>query len=185
MRAAALVGLALLAGLFVAATAAADTKAPAGPVILTVAGETSDANRPGYDARKDVFFGYHEQTFDRAIEFDRAMLEGLGVREISISYKDWGGAIAFSGPRLADVLKAAGCDGSKLFTMALDGFATEIPASEVAAHDWVVSTRADGRPHAIGGRGPLWLVFDPPGERAATEEEENMWPWALFFIRCG
>ncbi len=37
----------------------------------------------------------------------------------------------------------------------------------------------------IGGRGPLWLVFDPPGSRPATDEEESMWPWSLFFIGCG
>ena len=67
----------------------------------------------------------------------------------------------------------------------LDGFATEISAAKVAAHDWVLSTRADGRPHGIGDRGPLWLVFDSPEERPATAEEESMWPWSLFFIGCG
>lgn len=186
MKTARTLGIAMLTGLFVAAeAAAADVKAPEGPVILTVAGAISNANRPAYDELNDVFFKYHKQTFDRAIEFDRAMLEDLGVSEIRISYKGWGGAITFSGPRLADVLKASGCGGAGLATMALDGFATKIPASEVGARDWVLSTRADGRPHAIGGRGPLWLVFDPPGERPATEEEEAMWPWALFFVRCG
>jgi hypothetical protein len=28
----------------------------------------------------------------------------------------------------------------------------------------------------------LWLVFDPPGDRPATTEEEGKWPWAIFLI---
>ncbi|MCY3702189.1 MAG: hypothetical protein OXG16_05840 [Rhodospirillales bacterium] len=170
---------------FTQMTSAADMKSPAGPVILTVAGSVSAANRSAFDEQNDAFFRYHDQTFDKAVVFDRAMLEELGVTEIRIAYQDWQHPITFSGPLLVDVLKAAGCSSGPLRTLALDGFATEISAEDVGARNWVLATRANGRPHGIGGRGPLWLVFDPPGNRPATEEEENMWPWALFFVRCG
>ena len=113
------------------------------------------------------------------------MLEGLGTVEVRIEHPGWGGAMTVSGPRLADVLRTAGCSGRPLATLALDGFRTEIPVGELEAHDWVVATRAEGRPLGIGERGPLWLVFDVPGERAATDEEADQWPWALFFIGCG
>ncbi len=162
-----------------------DMKAPVGAVVLTIAGNVTNTNRSAYDEKRDVFLKYHERAFDNAFAFDRAMLEALGVVEIRIEYEDWGGPITFSGPRLADVLKAAGCRGGPLATLTLDGFGTEISAAEVEARGWVLATRADHRPHDIGGRGPLWLIFDPPGDRPATEEEEFMWPWALFFIECG
>ena len=176
---------AVLTLVFATMASAAETKAPAGAVVLTVAGNVANTNRPAYDDKSDVFLKYHERAFDKAFAFDRAMLESLGVTEIRIAYKDWDSPITFYGPRLADVLKTAGCGGEPLATLALDGFNTEMSEATVKAHDWVLATRADGRPHDIGGRGPLWLVFDPPGERPATEEEENMWPWALFFIQCG
>ncbi len=180
----------LLAGISVAAATgpatSADPPRPTGAVVLTVAGDLAHANRSPFDPVRDVFFAYHEQEFDRAVEFDLATLDRLGTREIVIAYEGWPEPIHFSGPRLADVLEAAGCAaGAAVTTLALDGFATEIPAAEVGAHDWVLATRADGKRHAIGGRGPLWLVFDPPGDRPATEDEELMWPWALFSIRCG
>ena len=89
-----------------------------------------------------------------------------------------------SGPRLADVSETAGCLGGTLATLALDGFSTEIAREALGAHDWVVATRAEGQPLGLGERGPLLLVFDPPGERPATEEEADQWPWALFFIEC-
>ena len=127
---------------------------------------------------------YHERTFDKAFEFDRVMLERLGVTQIRIEYERWDGPITFSGPRLAEVLKAAGWRGGALVTLGLDGYSTRISAAEVEAHDWVLATRTDGRALGIGERGPLWLVFDPLGERPATKDESSMWPWAVFLIQC-
>lgn len=178
--------LSAVLGLTLAASVqAAGVKEPAGGVLLTVAGKVSNANRPAYDEKRDVFFKYHERKFEKAFAFDRAMLEGLGVVQIRIEFAGWDGPKNLSGPRLVDVLEAAGCGNGPIATLAMDGFGTELSPAKVAAHDWVLSTRADGRPHDIGGRGPLWLVFDPPGDRPATAEEESMWPWQLFFIRCG
>ena len=76
---------------------AAETKAPAGAVVLTVAGNVANTNRPAYDDKRDVFLKYHERAFDKAFAFDRAMLESLGVTEIRIAYKDWDSPITFSG----------------------------------------------------------------------------------------
>ena len=89
-----------------------------------------------------------------------------------------------SGPRLTDVLDAAGCRGGALDTLALDGFRFRLSRVDVEARDWVLVTRADGRPLGVGERGPLWLVFNPPGHRPATEKEIGLGPWALFFIQC-
>ena len=174
----------LLSMALVAPSAAADIGRPSGAVVLTVAGNIDNTNRPGYDPRRDALFKYHEFTFARAFAFDRAMLESLGVANIRIEYKDWIGPMTFTGPRLADVLKAVGCRGGPLVTLGVDGFSVEISRAEVTAREWVLATRIDGRPPGIGDRGPLWLVFDPPGDRPATEEEESMWPWALFFVQC-
>ena len=159
-------------------------EAPAGPVVLTVAGNVTDTNRPAYRDRLDVIFRYHKRTFDRAFAFDRAMLEGLGTVALRIEHTGWGGPMTVSGPRLSDVLKVAGCSGGPLATLALDGFSTEISREGLEAHEWVLATRAEDRPLGLGERGPLWLVFDPPGERPATDEEADQWPWALFFIEC-
>ena len=167
------------------ASLAADGEAPAGGVVLTVAGNVANSNRPAYRDKLDVVFRHHERTFDRAFAFDRAMLERLGTTELRIEHPGWGGPMTVSGPRLADVLETAGCPGGPLATLALDGFRTTISREAVGAHDWVVATRGEGRPLGIGERGPLWLVFDVDGERAATDEEADQWPWALFFIECG
>ena len=185
MKTLAAIAATFLALAFTAPSPAFAGEAPAGPVVLTVAGNIANSNRPAYRDKLDVIFRYHKRTFDRAFAFDRAMLEGLGTVALRIEHAGWGGPMTVSGPRLADVLKMVGCSGGPPATLALDGFSTEISREDLDAHDWVVATRAEGRPLGLGERGPLWLVFDPPGERPATDEEADQWPWALFFIECG
>ena len=159
--------------------------APAGPVVLTIAGSIAKTNRAAYDERRDVFFAYHKQSFDDASSFDLAMLEAHGVSQVHIEYENWPEPMSLSGPLLADVLKTAGCAPQPISTLSLDGYATEISEAKLAAHEWILATRANDRRLDIGGRGPLWLVYDPPGDRPALIGESETWPWALFFIRCG
>ncbi len=104
-----------------------------------------------------------EYDYDRAAAFDVAMLEALGTVRATIKAEPWPRAIALEGPRLADVLAAAGWNGAKVNAVALDGFAVEITAQDLAAHDWIVAIRGDGEYLGIGGRGPVWIVYDVPG----------------------
>ena len=185
MKILAAIATTLIALAFTAVPPAVAGERPAGPVVLTVAGNVANTNRPAYRDRLDVIFRYHKRKFDRAFAFDRAMLEGLGTVALRIEHSGWGGPMNVSGPHLSDVLAMAGCTGGPLATLALDGFTTEISPEALEAHDWVVATRAESRPLGLGERGPLWLVFDPPGELPATDEEADQWPWALFFLECG
>jgi hypothetical protein len=159
---------------------AGDLPAPTGLVVLTVAGEIGAANRGPSDPVVDAFFTYHEKSFETAAEFDRAMLEGLGRHEIELSYETWPKAYRFAGPRLVDVLSAAGAEGRAITVTALDGYAEEISADDLAAHDWIVALDVDGRPLGIGQQGPLWIVYAVPGN--ATSEDDARWPWAVFYI---
>ena len=176
--------LTFLIVLLAAAPAAADLDPPRDAVVLTVTGEIAYTNREAFRKSRDSFIAYHERKFTRAAAFDRAMLEDLGMQSARIEYADWPGPITFQGPRLIDVLKAVGWTGSKITTLALDGFGTAISRREIEARNWILATRGNGRPFGIGERGPLWLVFDPPGDRPATPQEEGKWPWAIFLIHA-
>jgi hypothetical protein len=161
---------------------AAELGQPAGQVVLTVAGDVGATNRGPYDDFEDGFFKHHERKFDKAAAFDLAMLEGLGLHEVTVSYDKWPRAARFEGPWLKDVLAAAGAAGKDVSVLALDGFATEISAADVAAYDWIVAVKRDGRYLGIGQRGPLWLVYARRDGKAIGEEDEQRWPWAAFLI---
>lgn len=178
------VSLFLLLGLsapFGAHSRAEELSAPSGPVVLTIAGQIGVANRGPSDPELDQFFAYHEISFAAAAEFDRAMLESLGTHEIELSYEKWSEVYKVSGPRLVDVLSAVGAQGRAITATALDGYAEEVSADELAARDWIVVLERNGRPLGIGGLGPLWIVYHVPGN-TLSHDDEARWPWAVFFI---
>jgi len=161
---------------------AADLGKPAGPVVLTIAGDVGAANRPVFDEAVDSFLNYHEKTFQSAAEFDRAMLESLGMQQVEIAYEGWAQPSTFEGPWLKDVLAAAGAAGKNITVVALDGFGAEIPAADIESLDWVVGLKRDGRYLGLGQQGPIWLVYRRPGGGVLTAEDEQRWPWAAFYI---
>jgi hypothetical protein len=181
LLAAALLGLPMLATWSVGGRAA-DLVQPAGQVVLTVAGAIGATNRGPYDEFEDAFFKHHERKFDKAAAFDLAMLEGLGMHAVDVRYSGWPRAAHFEGPWLKDVLAAAGASGHDIAVLALDGFATEISAADLAAYDWIVAVKRDGRYLDIGQRGPTWIVYARRDGKAFGAEDEQRWPWAAFLI---
>jgi hypothetical protein len=110
------------------------------------------------------------------------MLEGLGMHAVDVTYDKWPRPAHFEGPWLKDVLAAAGASGKDISVLALDGFASEISAADVAAYDWIVAVKRDGRYLGIGQRGPLWLVYARRDGKPIGMEDEQRWPWAAFLI---
>lgn len=161
---------------------AATLEAAQGPVVLTVAGAVSNTNRPAFSEAEDAFLNYHEKSFERAAEFDRAMLEALGTVKAEIAFAGWPAPVVFEGPLLADVLAAAGAAGRDITVVALDGFGSEISAVDLQAYEWIVGLKRDGRYLKIGQRGPLWVVYRRRDGKAPSAEDELRWPWAAFFI---
>jgi len=176
--------LTFLLVLLTAFPAAANLDPSKDAVVLTITGNIAYANRDAFRKSRDSFIAYHERKFDRAAAFDRAMLEDWGLQRAWITYADWPGPVTFEGPCLADLLKAVGWSGTKITTLALDGFGTAIEKKDLDARNWILATLGNVRPFGIGQRRPLWLVFDPPGARPATAEEEGKWPWAIFLIHA-
>jgi hypothetical protein len=177
-----------LAVLFVAlllvpagAAAAAELAAPQGAVVLTVAGNIENANRPPFDADRDLFLKYHDRGFERAAAFDREMLESLGMQEIEIAWEGGPAPVRLAGPRLKDLVAAVGGRGAAVTVLALDGYASEIAWDDLQALDWIVALSQDGRPLGLGQRGPLWVVYSYPDGRPLTAEDELRWPWATFY----
>ena len=161
---------------------AAEPATPTGQVVLTIAGNIATSNRPGFDDFEDGFLKYHDKSFTRAVAFDLAMLEALGMQSVTIDIDAWPKPARFEGPWLKDVLAAAGAAGKDVTLFALDGFGSELSAADVAAFDWIVGVKRDGRYLDIGQRGPLWVVYKRRDGKPVTDEDEQRWPWATFYI---
>jgi hypothetical protein len=157
---------------------------PHGPVILTVAGAVTETNRGPFDARVDEFFAYHDLTFEKAAAFDAASLEALGMQDVVVRYADRQETDRFAGPRLRDVLDAAGAVGSGIRILALDGYVRELSRADIDAYDWIVALKRNGEALGIGQFGPLWVVYARHDGQSITAEDEARWPWAVFYIQA-
>lgn len=170
--------LALAAGPLVAG----EMPAPKGAVILTIAGDVANFNRGPTRGKRDGFFAHHQIAFERAFAFDRAMLQALPQKQITAQPPYFDKPTVFRGPLLSAVLETVGAEGSLLKTRALDGYAMDLEAGEIAGRDWIVALSADGRPLGIGEQGPVWLLHTPAAVQVSAEEDAR-WPWQVFFIQ--
>lgn len=114
---------------------------PTGSVILSVTGDISESNSPGGAA------------------FDRAMLEALPQHGFETGTPWTDGVRSFRGPLLRDVLDAVGAKGATLRIVALDDYASEVPASDARDFDPILTLWLDDKKLRVRDKGPLWLVY--------------------------
>jgi len=167
----------------VASASAADLEKPKGPVVLTIHGNIANTNRAALNDFEDAFFKFGNVSFDKAAQFDLAMLEKLGKKKFTVKYDTWPKAYAFEGPLLRDVLKAAGAKGKSVKVYALDGYGAEIPVSDAQQHDVILAVKADGKYLGLGGRGPAWVVYPRDDKHPALKAHDDAkWVWSAVRI---
>jgi len=161
----------------------AGADAQSGPVLLTVTGAVENPNRSGYNPETDKFFGYNEVDFEKATEFDFGALAALSMAKVKADFPKGGAVYEYEGPLLADVLKAAGAMGKNVTVQALDGYAVEVPMSDMIANGAIVALKRDGKAFGIGDFGPTQIVY-PRAERAdLSEMSDDTWVWSIFHIK--
>ena len=152
------------------------------PDVVTVIGKISKSNRGAFDPFLDSLFKFHEKEFKTAFGFSFEALASLPQVTVTAEAQGWPTKVMASGPRLRDVLKAAGVsEGSGVAFLSLDGYALEFEAEKLKSKDWILAIRANGRPLGIGGRGPAWLLYDTGG-KAVDTDATGQWVYQLFLI---
>lgn len=141
---------------------AAELAKPKGAVILTVSGKISNTNAPG------------------KAEFDRAMLDALGVTELNTSHS-WGEGIAkFEGVVAAKLLDAVGARGTKIRAVAVNDYAIDLEVSELRKYPVMLALRMNGADLRLRDRGPIWIVYPRDTYPELKAETHNFkWIWQL------
>ena len=183
----------LAAGLLGAAwplkAGAAQSGAHTGHVLLTVAGAIARSNRGPLDPALDQLMVKHGAKFDKAREFDAAMLARLPAVTIQPTLEYDAKAHKLSGPLLSAVVEAAGVAAGApvmLALRALDGYTVAVSLADARGYRMIVATTLDGVPMSVGGLGPLWAVYDadrlPAFKDKPLKERFALCPWGLYFI---
>lgn len=154
-------GLALLV-LPTAVLNAAELARPRGVVILTVSGKISNTNAPG------------------KAEFDRAMLDALGIAELNTSHS-WGeGVTRFEGVVAAKLLDAVGASGTRIRASAVNDYAIDLDVAELRKYPVMLALRMNGVDLRLRDRGPVWIVYPRDAYPELKAETHNYkWIWQL------
>jgi hypothetical protein len=159
-----------------------------GPALLTVTGAGVRANRGPFDPVRDQMMGKQKLSFTDAHAFDFAALAALPPVRIVPTLEYDGKPHTLSGPRLTDVLRAAGVkgQGGQLAMRAVDGYAPVMSLADAAKYRFIVATHLDGAPMPLGGLGPLWALYDadrfPDMAAKPVDQRFAQCPWGLYHI---
>ena len=168
---------------------AAQSAARTGPGLLTVVGAISRSNRGPLDPALDQLMVKHKAKFDRAWQFDAAMLARLPAVTIQPTLEYDAKVHKLNGPLLSSVVEAAGVAASAnvmLAMRAIDGYTIAVSLADARGYRMIVATTLDGAPMSLGGLGPLWAVYDADRLAAFKDKPLNerfaLCPWGLYFI---
>ena len=176
-----------------AVTAASAPLAAAGhpeqQVILTITGALGKSNRGKSDEMVDQLMHRHGIHFAQAFTFTLAELLNIPAQTIRPTIEYDGKIHELRGPRLMDVLNLAGLlpkQASKLVFHGIDGYSPEVKFDLAQKANYIVATHFDGRLLAIGGFGPLFLIYDADHHPEASQQPLKLrfasCPWGLYCI---
>ncbi|WP_193335515.1 molybdopterin-dependent oxidoreductase [Devosia beringensis] len=136
--------------------------APAGPVILTVAGSIEVTNG------------------NAGAAFDRDMLYALGISELTTSTPWTDGTRVFWGVLARAVLDRVGATGATVLASALNDYTVEIPMEDFETYDVLLATEMDGEEMLVSDKGPIWIVYPRDSDSALQDRRlHDRWVWQL------
>ncbi|MDB6455219.1 molybdopterin-dependent oxidoreductase [Falsirhodobacter sp. 20TX0035] len=147
---------------------AQDFPPPQGEVILTITGAIAHTN------------------VDDTAQFDREMLEGLGMAEVTTGTPWFDGVKTFAGPPLAAVLDRVGAKGRTIKAVALNDYETDIPLSDAKDTGVILAMKMNGDTMTVRDKGPLFVIYpydSAPRFETQTYYSRSAWQVTRLIIR--
>jgi hypothetical protein len=94
----------------------------------------------------------------RTYHFSEAQLLALPVHSITTS-TTWTARSTFTGPRLADILKAVGAYGTEIEFHTFDDYTYTVPVSDCERYGVIVAYSMNGQRLKLSDFGPLFLIY--------------------------
>lgn len=135
----ALFALAAWSGATIAEAAA--LPAPKEKPILTVSGKISVTNK------------------DDTAEFDRPMLESLGMVSFATETPWYPDRVTFEGVSLAKLMDLVGAKGQTLTVVALNDYSSEIPFEDFQKFNVILALKQNGEYMSVRDKGPIFIMY--------------------------
>lgn len=114
---------------------------PEGKTILTISGNIENTNSGS------------------TAQFDRKMLEEIGLVAIDTTSPWYQGLQHFEGVPLDQLMTVVGAKGTKVTAVALNDYVTTIPLDDFKKFNVVLALKRDGNYLPVRDKGPLFIVY--------------------------
>ena len=163
-----LVGALLALTTFVGAAYAASLAMPTERPILTISGKISVTNK------------------DNTAQFDRQMLESMGLVTVETTTPWHEGKVKFEGVPLDKLMKQVGASGQRVIVVALNDYTTEIPMDDFAKFNVILAIKRNGEYMSVRDKGPLFVIYpydSSPDLKSQTYYARSAWQVAKIDVR--
>jgi hypothetical protein len=154
--------------LFALAATAATLPPPAEKPMLTISGKIGVRNA------------------DNAAQFDRAMLESIGMVTVETTTPWYKGPVKFEGVPLKKLMAAVEASGEKIVATALNDYTVEVPMEDIARYNVILALKRDGEYMPVRDKGPLFIVYpfdSSPELKSQKFYSRSVWQVAKLEIR--
>lgn len=118
--------------------------------------------------------------------FDMRTLQALPQVTLKVLTPWYARPVTFQGPRLRDVLAAAGARGTQIEAVAVNDYSAMIPFDDVDSYDVIVAVRMNGRRLSPRDRGPLFVVYPYdklPEDQVVPAQDRSVWQLDVLNVR--
>ncbi|MBB5703890.1 hypothetical protein FHS76_003803 [Ochrobactrum daejeonense] len=152
---------------WISGAAAEPLSQPAGKPILVISGNISNTN------------------VGNTAQFDRDMLEALGLQTIVTANPWYDGRIRFEGVSMEKLMTLVGAKGTKVTAVALNDYTSNIPMDDFRNFNVILALKRDGNYMPVRDKGPLFIIYpydsDPQLQRQ-TYYTRSAWQVAKLIV---
>lgn len=153
--------------LSISSAAAGSLSKPTGKPILIVSGNITNKNT------------------ESSAEFDRSMLETIGLQTIETATPWYETRMQFEGVPLNKLMELVGASGTKVTAIALNDYVTTIPIDDFKRFKVVLAMKRNGNYMPVRDKGPLFIVYpydSDPQLQTQTYYTRSAWQVAKLII---
>lgn len=152
--------IALLSVLWLGSAQAGTFAKPVDKPILTITGNIANTN------------------VDKTAQFDRKMLEDMGLVAIETKTPWYDRSVRFEGVPMAKLLDFVGAKGTTVTAVALNDYVSSIPMEDFSKFNVILAMRRDGSYMPVRDKGPLFIIYpydSKPELQAQTYYMRSAW----------
>jgi hypothetical protein len=92
-------------------------------------------------------------------QFDRPMLEALGMTKITTKSPWYDGAVVFEGVPMDRLMSVVGAKGKNVRAIALNDYVTMIPIEDFSKFGTLLAVKQNGEYMPVRDKGPLFIIY--------------------------